>query len=380
MADNQHREEPGYVPAYDGLRFFLLVGVLEYHYLLYKVDIKYFWWLTYALCCFFALSGFLITSLLLGGESLPLKQALWNFYLRRGLRIFPAYYVVVITAFICLGIPYFTWHLVYLFNVKCFAVSLDHQSLEAREILTGWQTNGIHLWSMGVEEQFYLLYPPLLLLCPRRLRTGGLFLGILACIGTRVWLCSRFPDSLYGVLLPVPGEYLLWGCLFAWLDHQGQANWARSPLILYGAMLAFLTLLLSEPDLQRYLKAQMQPPPGRQTLYAVVLALFVLALRHQGKSWPNRLLSLPLFARLGKISYGTYLVHLFLNPVVDRLLAWFPALAIFPQAPRALLGPVVSLTVAGMMWMVFEHRLNQAKDLWTSPAFRRPSVMARGRS
>lgn len=359
-------QAPGaYVPAYDGLRFFLLMGVLEYHYLLYKVDIRYFWWTTYALCCFFALSGFLITGLLLRAETQPLGLALRDFYLRRGLRVFPAYYAVLLTACTFLPVAYVGWQLTYLFNVKYFLLSLDYGSVEFGALQSGWQTNGIHLWSMGVEEQFYLLYPPILLLCPRRWRSAMLATGLACCVAVRAWLCARDPQVFYGAILPVPGEYLLWGCLLAWLDHQGRAGWARCPAALYGPMLGFVALVLSEPNVERYLKAQMHPPPVRQTFYAIVLALFVLALRHQPRAVPSRVLALKPFTSLGKISYGTYLVHLFLNPVVDSLLAAFPVLAVFPSAPRAVLGPLVSLGVAALMWVSFEERLNRAKNRWT---------------
>ena len=47
---------------------------------------------------------------------------------------------------------------------------------------------------------------------------------------------------------------------------------------------------------------------------------------------------------------------------MDGLLVRFPFLAVFPETPRAVLGPVLSLAVAGLMWVTFEERLNRAKD------------------
>jgi peptidoglycan/LPS O-acetylase OafA/YrhL len=364
-----------YVPAYDGLRFFLLLAVLEYHFLLYRVDIKYFWWTTYALCCFFVLSGFLITGLLLRAEALPRRRALGEFYLRRGLRVLPAYYAVVLLAHATEGLEYLKWHLSYLFNNKVFALSLDHRSVEFGRLQGEWKSNGIHLWSMGVEEQFYLLYPPLLLLTPARWRTPLLSGGLVASVVLRGWLSSRWPDSFYGALLPVAGEYLLWGCLLAWLDHQGRTRWAARPGVLYGSVLAFLTLVAIETNPQRYLKAQMQPPPCGQTFYAVTLAVFILALRYQPQAWLARLLAWHPFRKLGKISYSAYLVHPFLFPVMAALIASFPGLAVFPAAPYAVLGPLLSLLVACLMWVTFEARLNSAKDRLTSNSLAHPEAV-----
>ncbi|MFN8613450.1 MAG: acyltransferase family protein [Vulcanimicrobiota bacterium] len=359
-----------YVPAYDGLRFLLLLGVLQFHYLYRRADIAHFWFLSYSLCCFFVLSGFLITHLLLASEARPaarLPQVLLGFYIRRGLRVFPAYYVVLAAAAATLGVPYLLWQIGYLLNIKLFLLSLEPIQVELNRYMASWETNGAHLWSMGVEEQFYLLYPPLLLLTPGRWRTLALSLGIGGCIAIRVWLTLRFPLSFYGTLLPVPGEYVLWGCLMAWLEFRGQTGWLTAPAAFRLAGLGLLALFVLDHDVQRYLYAQWRPPL-HQTAYAVLLAVWVLALKYQPRSWICRLLSWPPVARLGKISYGTYLVHLFLNPALDRLLSLCPWLALFPQAPRAIAGPLLSLAVAGAMWISFEGRANQAKDRWAPQA------------
>ena len=348
-----------YVPAYDGLRFVLLLGVLEYHYFLHHLGIEKFWFLTYCLCCFFVLSGFLITHLLLRGEAA--SGRLLDFYVRRGLRVFPAYFVVLLVAALCLKVPYLIWQASYLLNIKIFLLSLQPGMAEFNTYLAGWQTNGVHLWSMGVEEQFYLLYPPLLLLTPRRRRGWMLGLGLVFCIGCRVWLTLSYPESAYGALPFVPGEYLLWGCLLAWLDFSGLATWLRSPAVFRGGLAGLVLLFALDHDVQRYLYAQWHPPL-HQTVYAVLLAVLVLGLRHHPRSWVTRALSWGPIVRLGKISYGCYLVHLFLNPLVDGLLVRFPFLAVFPETPRAVLGPVLSLAVAGLMWVTFEERLNRAKD------------------
>ena len=348
-----------YVPAYDGLRFLLLLGVLEFHYCIHAVPIQQIWFLSYCLPCFFVLSGFLITQVLVraGGSW---WEILKEFYLRRALRIFPAYYVVLVCAFLVYRIPYLEWHLTYLFNLKLFAGSLAPPTPDVLAFMSHWDTNGLHLWSMGVEEQFYVLFPPLLLLTSERWRTAWLITGILISIALRLWLSQAFPASSYGALLPVAGEYILWGCLFAWLDHRAQPQWMRKPALLLISLAGLVVLFLCESGLERYSLGQMAPPP-QQTLYAACLAGFIVALKYQGATGLARWMGWKPLAQLGKISYGTYLVHPFLNPLVDRILSGFPGLIIWPAAPRAVLGPALSLVVAGLMWVTFEHRVNRIK-------------------
>ena len=301
------QSESFYVPAYDGLRFVLLLGVLEYHYLILRVPIERFWFLTYSLCCFFVLSGFLITHLLLRSQQkMELRRVFTTFYSRRALRVLPAYYFVLVLAGLVLTVPYWGWHAGYLFNCKVFAISaFDRPAFDV--YIAQWETNGVHLWSMCVEEQFYLLYPPLLLFCPRRWRPALLSLGIALCIAVRLWLAKVHPFSFYGALLPVAGEYVLWGCLLALLDLEGKLDWLRSRWALYGSLVGLgLTFWWeSTQELQRYIAAQMQPPT-HQTVYAVLLAVFLLGLKHNRDSWLNRLLGATPLASLGKISYGAY--------------------------------------------------------------------------
>jgi peptidoglycan/LPS O-acetylase OafA/YrhL len=151
----------------------------------------------------------------------------------------------------------------------------------------------------------------------------------------------------------VAGEYLLWGSLLAWLDLHGQSPWLRHRGLFWGSTLALLAMFALDHDIQRYQAAQWHPPL-HMTLYALFLSLFILGLKHHPQAWLTRTLSWGPFTRLGKISYSAYLVHLFLNPLLDR----------FPSLPRPWVGPILALAVSALIWVTFEERINRAKDRW----------------
>ena len=107
---------------------------------------------------FFVLSGFLITRILLDARERPLTDALRVFYARRFLRIFPLFYFALFVSFVLdFGAVRDTiwWHVTYLSN---FLLYSRHQFLGAVT----------HFWSLAVEEQFYLVWPLIVLLTPMR--------------------------------------------------------------------------------------------------------------------------------------------------------------------------------------------------------------------
>jgi peptidoglycan/LPS O-acetylase OafA/YrhL len=138
-------------PQLDGLRFFFFFGVFLYH-----TNLERFWFGSFGVAGFFTLSGFLITNQLLTSDLAQPFQTLKNFYIRRCLRILPAYYLVLTLAALLFTLPYLSWHYLYLFNIKLFLLSL-RSPLELLAFLEKWSTSGIHFWSLCIEEQFYLL-------------------------------------------------------------------------------------------------------------------------------------------------------------------------------------------------------------------------------
>src|SRR4051812_48057385 len=151
----QHR------PQLDGLRFFAFLAVFVYH---ARQESAPWGWA--GVQFFFALSGFLITRILIQKESEALGADLRRFYFRRTLRIFPLYYAIIALVALTHRLDNKIWFVTYLYNIRAyFDRSLDD--------MLG------HFWTLCVEEHFYLLFPLVLLTTPGR-RRFPLLIGLLA--------------------------------------------------------------------------------------------------------------------------------------------------------------------------------------------------------
>jgi len=253
---------------------------------------------------FFVISGFLITTLLLRERTRDGRISLRGFYRRRALRILPLYYLLVT----CVG-AYFVlgggntdaavlWPAYYLFLANFLT---DH-------IPTLYPT-----WSLSMEEQFYLLWPLLMVWLPSRLWglvlalgvalnvvavTGALgVLGIHAINWGPLWL--HLPDATYAPLLLGAGLALALndGRSFALLWRL--LGYRAVPLVLLALLLALLFGLLPQT---------LAGLPYLAVHLAMTGWLASLVLRED--SWLHPMLRLTPLARIGKVSYGIYLLHL----------------------------------------------------------------------
>ncbi|MGE0494044.1 MAG: acyltransferase family protein [Vulcanimicrobiota bacterium] len=360
---SDHSKSSGfYCPAFDGLRCLLLLSILEFHYGLGRVALEKIWWMSFALPCFFVLSGYLISHILYDyRERMSRGQTLKAFYVRRALRILPAFYAVLLVAHLVGGVPYLGWQLAYVFNFKLFALSDPFNRQAFYEFMGHVDFNGAHLWSMAVEEQFYVLYPLFVLLLPRRSQGWLLALGIAVSAALRLYLLDQHPHTCYGVLTPVAGEFILWGCLVAWLESRDLLKGWNGTTCFYAGLAFFALLVVTQGDVENFLFAQWKPP-ANMTFFGLALALVVFGLRHSPDQWYSRLLMQRPLRAVGKIAYGAYLLHPFLNPMVDAVLVLLPWLAMIPGMPRALLGPVFAIGAAALMWVSFEGPLNRLRD------------------
>ena len=342
----------------DGLRALSITGVLINHFWadqiwptsnLYVVEPGYL-----GVRRFFVLSGYLITGILLRcRSSMEAGQGdaatnLRRFYIRRFLRIFPPYYallaLMVVTKFSDVRNTLW-WHAGYASNFL-FALQGDWNP---------WVT--AHFWSLAVEEQFYLVWPFLILLVPRSLLRAVVIAIIVSSPLFRLiaFLAGINHIALY-VATPFSLDALGLGSMLALCADQPTA-WRRlTGLGLIWIPLTLISLGVVLVNDQLWLNYLVN-----ETGVAVALACLVGKTAKGFGGLPGRLLSLRPLQYVGKISYGIYLYHLF-------VLAAFWKLLEVAHLPRLDRGPVLFLiatpttvAMAALSWKFLERPLNDLK-------------------
>lgn len=315
----------GHLPALDGVRGVAVLIVIvhnaawiagESQQLLLKLvgAITATGWIGVQL--FFALSGFLITGILLDTKDKP--QYLRSFYIRRTLRIFPAYYLLLALAFI-LG-PRFVrnneWAESVRLNQWSYWVYLQNWVTPFHGVIRGLS----HLWSLAVEEQFYLLWPLVVLLATRR---SLIILCLISAVGTpliRLGLrISQLPPITAYEFTIARWDALAAGAIVAVLfrDDGGRrllAEWQGRVAVLSGLALGVLIAMqhgLQFDDLGTQVIGQ-----SLVTLLSVSILSYALVSDSQASPKLERLLSLHGLRVLGKYSYAMYLFHV---PIIELL-------------------------------------------------------------
>lgn len=345
---------PRHLPGLDGVRALAVVAVVWHH-----AHPGYGWWPGshngfLGVDLFFVLSGLLITTLLLHEQDRHGRISLKHFYIRRSLRIFPLYYALLA------GMA--------LYFVQASPSPLRHDFLTALPFHLTYLSNWVQpdslmaiTWSLSTEEQFYLVWPPLLvLLGPRRslpVLLGFLLLNQAVNFG---WL----DGPLRAIGLPYESRDIL------------QATFTP---ILLGVLLAFGLHASAMPGAL----ARALGPPQPWMLWVPTAALLLLA------NWPGDMRGLPRLAfhlvatawlgalvlnpqhavvrglqwrplvYIGTVSYGVYLLH---KPMLDVARRLLHRLAI--DSPEALfaLGLLLTMVVAGLSYRYFESPLLRLKD------------------
>lgn len=325
-------------PQLDGLRCLAFLAVFGLH-----AAPARFPWGWGGVQVFFALSGFLITRILVGGRGTGRIGAdLRRYYLRRTLRIFPLYYAVIGLVWLTAGARDVGWLLTYTYNIRGYL----NQGVD--------ETIG-HFWTLCVEEQFYLLYPLLLLATPARGRLA-LIVGLLVgAKGFQVWMELHAANIRAArILLPYCGEDLLWGCLAGLVDlRRPPRRYEGTACLLLGPPLLVLGWHLYGGRLP--LAAGVQDVAS-VTAYGVGSALIVFGASRSRDRWAVGVLAFAPVAYLGRISYGLYAFHM---PV---LRGWSRATFVDLLLPHPWADLALTVALAALSWRFFEGPINRLKD------------------
>jgi peptidoglycan/LPS O-acetylase OafA/YrhL len=204
-----------YFPTLDGWRALAVIGVIIFHGRLgffteYGVGARIALRGCLGVPVFFAISGFLITSLLLEELARTGNISLRRFYIRRCFRILPAYYAAL--AGICAAGLFAGLAVNYGNLPSCLLFYRNYMPLGI-DLAGGFYT--AHFWSLAVEEHFYLMWPLLLvLLKPKRASQVALMLALVV-FAWRQSFPTLFPGVSYLSRTDVSIDGLMWGCLAA---------------------------------------------------------------------------------------------------------------------------------------------------------------------
>ena len=364
-----------HIPALDGLRGIAVLTVMILHFSMLVpagpfehayLSIARNGWAGVDL--FFVLSGFLITGILCDARGAPFYFR--SFYIRRTLRIFPLYYAFLFALFVLLpmvmpshaepgldGTRALLWG--YLGNFAFAAGGWE-----------GMPAHTTHLWSLAVEEQFYLLWPLVVWWAtPKQLTRVCLVTIAVAWLARAVFFVMS-PDGIAGyALLPARMDALAAGALVAVLMRQGHGeNMLRhsrtamaGACVVLGLVALWRWVTSGDPTLSALdVRVQLFAYPAFALLFGAVIVQAVHASR-EGRL--HRVLTAPSLLMLGRYSYALYLVHI---PLRDFMRHRFVASAGLPrilgsQMPAQLallvLGMTVSLAVAIVSWHAFEKHL-----------------------
>ena len=327
------------IPGLDGLRAFAVLTVFVGHAGLHS----YLPFLTGAgtgVTIFFFLSGYLITSLLRREYSKAGRVSIRDFYLRRVLRILPPLYIFVASSVVLAEVGAVGGRvtgfglLAALLHFTNFTEIWGNPHL----LLPG---AGV-LWSLSIEEHFYLVFPVLYTVMSRRLSPRGqakLLLSI--CVLALVWRCflvfglgDGYNRTYFGT--DTRADSLLGGCLLAVYMNpifdelpSRLDRWIAEPRRAVGTLLTACFVLAAGEHLSAQLAAAFEP-----TIQLIGLYVAFLVLLRKPDTWVGRLLEWAPVARLGVLSYTFYLFHGLILEVIGYRTS-------LPTVPAAILAFLV---------------------------------------
>lgn len=249
---------------------------------------------------FFVISGFLITRLLMHERQRNGKISLSQFYLRRTFRILPAFYCFILFIVVCWWLGRYDLRKSDLLAASTFVWNYKVSA-------AGWVLG--HIWSLSVEEQFYLIWPLALVLLGNRAALRFATALVLAEPFIRVATYALFPSARghIPIMLHTRIDALMFGCVTALLYENERFNRLYLALCRFHApMLAAVFIFVLSPILETRFQGAYLLPVGYSMEGASIALILVWLIRNAGSATGRLFNSAP--ARyVGVLSYSLYL-------------------------------------------------------------------------
>jgi peptidoglycan/LPS O-acetylase OafA/YrhL len=355
----------GYQPQFDGLRAVAVLTVMVDH---FSADVPNFPlpdWIhlgATGVRLFLVLSGYFITASLrrsrdrmdaraLCSHSSPIRRAhaaktISSFYWRRFLRIGPAYLVFVAIALL-LGVGQVRQNWLWAFTGTVnWLIAFTNE----------WPLAISHLWSICVQEQFYLVWPLLILLLPRRWMLSAIVTIALAGIAFRIGCVLFSVPVIARWVLPFGSlDSLAAGAALGWCGGQLRASRGGWLLGLICLLMLIVAALLRNSDPTQMKSILVEP---------LEAGAFVILIARTATGFDGiiaRVLSNTGLVFAGQISYGLYIYHILVAMVFARWLP--PELRFIVNIPalRLVVFGIVTLFAAAVSWRFLEQPINRLR-------------------
>lgn len=299
---------------------------------------------------FFVLSGFLIARILARSRlevengSASVYDGLARFYLRRTARIFPPYYLLLILiTLISVFVPIANFGrsekvAYFLYGTNILIAQRSY-----------WIGDFGHLWSLAIEEQFYLLFAPLVLLTPRR-HTASICLTMVAVgVATKIVLeLAHVSPVAIDVNSLINFALIGLGGVIGLNAGVPVPKWLTAGSAQVLVLCAYVALPLTFGTWP-----QLWPLVGR--LSAILVAALLFQIFNSQRSWFVAILDSAPLRNIGRVSYGAYLIHHFLHfssieSVVQRI-----GVTATPRAVQVLAELAASIILAALSWRYLEQ-------------------------
>lgn len=347
-----------YYKQLDSLRAISIILVIIQHWYPETLVSKFFLPGMIGVNTFFVISGFLISDILIANRLIAEKRGikkskvLFSFYIRRFLRIFPIYYL---TLFFLLYINLFHirdtqwWYISYTMNWNMY-------------LTNSWMLFG-HIWSLCVEEQFYLIWPLIMLFIPlKHLKKTILIILIISPVGRMITFLITKNDFVFALPISSFDGFCI-GAILAYLynfkikEVESSVFKRRIRILSFISLFCLITILYFHYN--NYFSTNIAAYYFQVILFMSLLGYcIVYYITQEVKGFLGYLLQTRLLLFIGKISYSLYLFHNILEHVIGRF--GFGEILPFKGYYR-LIYMLILVFISTLSWYLFEKPINGLK-------------------